>query len=272
MASSAPSTRIFLRCLAVSGWIFAGSAIAQEAPPQDPASADTEPPLISRASVADIQASITTPLQISPEGPTWYRNPWDALELSRQSQRPLLLLFTSSQDGRCQLLSSQVFATKSFSEYAKSSLVICFLDYPRNITQAPDWMRRIKERYKVKGYPNLLLLNPKGQVARQITGYRENRPVDYFTELKSTAGPLISSLQSRRKSLIDQGFRDWASPGGVPVFARVEKRNESFVRLLDADGQPITVDLGQFTEEDRTLILTFPAVEPEPPPEAAETR
>ncbi len=219
-----------------------------------------EAPLVSRSSVVAIRGEDMSPLQTSPDGPIWFRNPWDGFELARQSQRPFLLLFTSAEDVLCQALSAEVFASKSFAEFAKSSLVIGFLDYPRNITSSPDWMRHLKERYKIRGYPNALLFTPKGEVSRQLTGYRKGRPVDYFGELKSAATPMLNDLTRRKESLKNQGFREWEPPGGIPVFAKFEKRNAKFVRLKDAEGGEITVELDQFKEEDRRLLLTFPAV------------
>lgn len=226
-----------------------------------PKPAAGEAPLVSRSSVVAIRGADTSPLQTSPDGPIWYRNPWDGFELARQSQRPFMLLFTSAEDVLCQALSAEVFASKSFAEFAKSSLVIGFLDYPRNITSSPDWMRHLKERYKIRGYPNALLFTPKGEVSRQLTGYRKGRPVDYFGELKSAVAPMVNDLTRRKESLKDQGFREWEPPGGISVFAKFEKRNDRFVRLRDAEGGEITVELDQFKDEDRRLLLTFPAVE-----------
>ncbi|MEM7601730.1 MAG: thioredoxin family protein, partial [Verrucomicrobiota bacterium] len=107
-----------------------------------------------------------------PESAWWEINPHYAFDRAQREQKPLLLLFTGVWNSQAMALSQEVFATKSFNEYVKENLVICYLHYERNFTDNPDVLRRIKEKFKVRGYPNVLIFNPNGEVEQGIRGYR----------------------------------------------------------------------------------------------------
>src|SRR6056297_3401977 len=112
-----------------------------------------------------------------PDSAWWEVNPHYAFDRAQREQKPLLLVFTGTWNPQAMALSEEVFATKSFNEFVKENLVICYLSYPKNYTDASETLRRIKEKFKVKGYPNTLIFNPNGEVQKGITGYRKGRPV-----------------------------------------------------------------------------------------------
>ncbi|MEM1443074.1 MAG: hypothetical protein AAGF67_12080, partial [Verrucomicrobiota bacterium] len=76
-------------------------------------------------------------VQVYPEDPEsawWEINPHYAFARAQREQKPLLLLFTGIWNTQAMALSQEVFATKSFNEYVKENLVICYLHYERNFT------------------------------------------------------------------------------------------------------------------------------------------
>ena len=196
-----------------------------------------------------------------PESAWWEVNPHFAFDRAQREQRPLLLVFTGTWNTQAMSLSQEVFATKSFNEFVKENLVICFLSYPKNFTDAPETLRRIKEKFKVKGYPNTLLFNPNGEVEKGISGYRSGRPIDYFNRLKALCLPIIESIETRKTELVKMGFRDWSNYLGKEIFARFVEHDETFVVIQDATGQKWTVKKNDLAPEDQKLVESFPPVD-----------
>lgn len=196
-----------------------------------------------------------------PDSAWWEVNPHYAFDRAQREQRPLLLVFTGTWNTQAMALSQEVFATKSFNEFVKENLVICYLSYPKNYTDAPQTLRRIKDKFKVKGYPNTLIFNPNGEVQKGITGYRTGRPVDYFNRLKAACLPVIESIESRKDELRKYGFRNWSNYLGKEIFARFIEHDKTHVVIQDASAQKWTVKINDLAPEDQKLVESFPAVD-----------
>lgn len=195
-----------------------------------------------------------------PESAWWEINPHYAFDRAQREQKPLLLLFTGVWNTQAMALSQEVFSTKSFNEYVKEHLVICYLSYPRNYSDAPDALRRLKDKFKVKGYPNVLIFNPNGEVERGIRGYRTGRPVDYFNQLTAACAPVLESIKVQKASLVARGYRDWSNYLGKLVFAKFVQRDATRVILEDASGQRWNVPVNDLAPDDQRLVESFPAV------------
>jgi len=197
-----------------------------------------------------------------PNGATWERNPHIAFAKAKAEQKPLLLLFTAQWNTICQSLSSEVFSSKTFNHYAKGNLVICFIDYPRDPLDSPDALRRLKKKFKVHGFPVLLILEPNGHVIRQIAGYRPGRPVDYFNNLKSITDTQIADLAENKKRLINQGYREWRNSKGKVFFAQFVSRNETSITLKAPSGEKWKIEMNDLSPTDRSFAQSFPAGTP----------
>lgn len=195
-----------------------------------------------------------------PESAWWEINPHFAFDRAQREQKPLLLLFTGVWNPQAMALSQEVFSTKSFNEYVKEHLVICYLNYPRNYSDAPDALRRLKDKFKVKGYPNVLLFNPSGEVERGIRGYRTGRPIDYFNQLVGACTPVIESIKVQKAQLVASGYRDWSNYLGKLIFAKFVQRDATHVILEDASGQRWNVPVNDLSPDDQRLAESFPAV------------
>lgn len=200
-------------------------------------------------------------VQVYPEDPEsawWEINPHYAFDRAQREQRPLVLLFTGVWNTQAMALSQEVFATKSFNEYVKKNLVICYLNYPRNYSDAPDALRRLKDKFKVKGYPNLLIFNPNGEVERGIRGYRTGRPIDYFNQLTSACQPVLESIEVQKAQLFGSGYRDWSNYLGKLIFAKFVERDATHTVLEDASGQKWTLAINDLAPEDQRMVESFP--------------
>ncbi|MEM6915163.1 MAG: thioredoxin family protein [Verrucomicrobiota bacterium] len=200
-------------------------------------------------------------VQVYPEDPEsawWEINPHYAFARAQREQKPLLLLFTGVWNQQAMALSQEVFATKSFNEYVKENLVICYLHYESNFSDNPDVLRRIKEKFKVRGYPNVLLFNPNGEVEQGVRGYRSGRPIDYFNRMRALCQPILDSIEVQKRDLSRHGFRDWSNYLGKIIFARFVEHNGTYVRLQDVSGEKWLIKLNDLAPDDQRLVESFP--------------
>lgn len=217
--------------------------------------------LIKRSGV--IPEAVPTPtIPSDPNAATWERNPHKAFAKAKASQKPMLLLFTAQWNMICQDLSSEVFSSKTFNRYAKEKLVICFLDYPRGSSSTPDALLRLKEKFKIRGLPVLLVFDPEGHVVHQVTGYSKDRPVDYFNALKAVTDTQLASISAKRKRLIAQGYREWSNTKEQHFFAQFVQRNESSITLKSPSGEKWNIEIKNLSPADRLFAQSFPVTAP----------
>ena len=109
----------------------------------------------------------------------WLRSYEEAVELSKQSGKPILADFTGSNwCGYCVKLKKEVFNTPQFKAWAAENVVLLELDFPRPNKQ-PDWMKQqndmLLDRYEIDSYPSVLILNADGSVIGS-QGYMKGGP------------------------------------------------------------------------------------------------
>lgn len=256
MSSAIPKGLALALVLPLAG--FPPQIHAQESPtPPTPPAAPDDP--VPRSGIVPRAVPVVPQIPGDPNAAVWERNPHQAFALAKKTQKPMLLLFTGQWNSHCQILSSEVFASKTFNRYAKENLVICFLDYPRDPLDTPEALRQLKEKFKINGLPVLLVFDPDGHVIHQQTGYRAGRPVDYFKELKAVTDTQLTELAAKRKILVSKGFREWTNNKGQKFFALFVQRTESSVTLKSPSGEKWTLETSTLSPEDRLYAQSFPS-------------
>ena len=120
-------------------------------------------------------------------GEGWLTDFAAAKKAAAEKKLPVFALFTGSDwCPWCVRLEKEVLSTDAFKNYAKDSLVLLFLDFPRR-TQLPEAQakanRELAEQYGVRGDPTALLLDAAGKVLGK-TGYRQGGGEAYVANLK----------------------------------------------------------------------------------------
>ena len=118
----------------------------------------------------------------------WIYSIEDALKSAGEKNRTLLVNFTGSDwCSWCFRLRDEVFTRPEFIEYANNSLVLVELDYPQRKEQTDEmkaYNRKILEKYGVRGFPTILLINKEGnEIGR--TGYKQGGAAAYVEHIKS---------------------------------------------------------------------------------------
>lgn len=126
-----------------------------------------------------------------PANPVWLTDIEEALAKAKTQQRPILMVFSGSDWCRpCIKLRKEVFEQKKFHDFAKASLVLLKVDFPRNGKNklAKAQLRhneKLAEKYNDQGdFPLVLLLQPDGKILGK-TGYLGGGPEVYLTRLQS---------------------------------------------------------------------------------------
>ncbi|MEI6871111.1 MAG: thioredoxin family protein [Verrucomicrobiota bacterium] len=120
--------------------------------------------------------------------PGWTENFDQAQKKASAEQKPMLLDFTGSDwCGWCIKIDKEVFAKPEFKSFSEKSLVLVELDFPQGKT-LPDAVKAqnsdLQRKFKVNGYPTLVLLSPAG---KEITRWEGFKPT-FLEELKKAAG------------------------------------------------------------------------------------
>jgi len=118
----------------------------------------------------------------------WNDNLEKAVEQAKKENKAVLVNFTGSDWCIwCKRLSAEVFQQKEFEEYAKKSLVLVMLDFPKDIEQTQEtkeYNNKLAQKYGIQGFPTILLIDGQGKLVAQ-TGYQPGGAVKYVEHIKS---------------------------------------------------------------------------------------
>ena len=109
-----------------------------------------------------------------------------ALAQAKAEKKMVLMDFTGSDwCGWCIKLNKEVFSQPEFADYAKKNLVLVEVDFPRakklsNEQKAAN--DALQEKYKIKGYPTIIVLNGDGKQVGEL-GYMKGGPAVFTAEL-----------------------------------------------------------------------------------------
>jgi thioredoxin-related protein len=100
----------------------------------------------------------------------------EALKKSKTEKKPVLIYFTGSDwCGPCKILDDQLFHTDKFKSLSENDLVLLEVDIPRRKDILdPEKMSEnlyLKEKYKVKSFPTLMVVNHRGKKIAEKKGY-----------------------------------------------------------------------------------------------------
>lgn len=107
----------------------------------------------------------------------WQANFDDAVKLAKKKKEPLLVLFTGSDWCMpCKMLHADLFDNPDFIEYADKNLILYKADFPRKPETPITPEQKVKNnelrlKYKISGFPTIILLNSQGEVITTQKGY-----------------------------------------------------------------------------------------------------
>ncbi len=117
----------------------------------------------------------------------WLTN-FEAAKAQAKAEKKLVFALFTGSDWCifCKRLQGEVLEKEAFLSQAPKAFVLLELDYPKT-KELPEELQsqnaKLREQYKIRGYPTVLLLNAAGQPVAK-TGYRPGSAEDYVGNLK----------------------------------------------------------------------------------------
>jgi len=116
----------------------------------------------------------------------WFTNYDEALEYSKVTNKPLILLFTGSDwCSWCQKLDREVLQQSEFAEMCADKFVFVMVDFPHSHDLPPAQEHQnlgLKNMYGVRGFPKMVIVDEKQQKVVYIN-YRRGGPKKHAERL-----------------------------------------------------------------------------------------
>jgi protein disulfide-isomerase len=80
-------------------------------------------------------------------------------------------------------LHEKVLSSPEFAKWAKDKFVLVTLDYPSEKKQADAIKKQnteLKDKYKIQGYPTVIVINGDEKVLASSLGYGGEKPADWI--------------------------------------------------------------------------------------------
>jgi thioredoxin-related protein len=117
----------------------------------------------------------------------WVTDLPQAQAKAKTEKKMVLLDFTGSDWCIwCVRLKEEIFSKPEFVEYAAKNLVLVEVDFPRKkqlSEQQNRANRALADKYGIKGYPTLIILDGDGKKAGEL-GYMRGGPKPFIAELE----------------------------------------------------------------------------------------
>jgi len=208
-------------------------------------------------------------LMAAPKKGLWEDNESIARQRAVRDGKPLLIYFTDSQRSpTSRQLDDELFAKKDFEQWAKEKFVRLRIDaYPRvkdpnlSMEQATEkeienkaYIAEMNKRYKVMGYPALLVLSPSGDVIGRYKGYKAGGADYTWGLLKQGQGLAAKAGNEWRSGLMQKGYREWQDRSGNKVFAKLLSYSNGTLYLVEPDGRRSRTVENRLSDPDRDWI------------------
>lgn len=202
------------------------------------------------------------------------RGPWEesetiAKQRSVREGKPLLIWFTDSVGSpMCKALSQELFSTNDFGNWATEKLVRLRVDASVKITD-PDldlgssedrriaiknYSAELKKRYKVLGYPSLVLLSPSGEVLGRYRGYKRGEADFLWGQLKHGEAVSSEAYKGWRSGLEKKGYREWRDRRDRKIFAKLTSYSNGTLTFIEPDGTRSKTQEASLSDKDQAWI------------------
>lgn len=203
------------------------------------------------------------------------RGPWEdsetvAKQRSSREGKPLLIWFTDSQGSpMCKALSQELFSTNEFGSWATENLVRLKVDAlvskeqmkDMDSVSAEDYRTRVmtynaelKKRYKVMGYPSLVMLSPSGEVVGRYRGYKRGGSEFLWGQLKHAEAISSEAYKGWRAGLEKKGYREWSDRRDRKIFARLTSYSKGTLTFIEPNGTRSKTKEESLSDKDRAWI------------------
>lgn len=238
-----------------------GKPVLNLTPQEDIVYTDPDNPDASLPELADL-------LSQAKRGP-WEESETIARQRSAREGKPLLIWFTDSESSpMCKVLYQELFSTDDFGNWATEKLIrlkvdafVKITDPNMNLGTAQDrrvrvmtYNAEIKKRYKVMGFPSMVMVNPSGEVVGRYRGYKRGGSEYLWGQMKHAEAVSSTATQAWRQGLEKKGYREWQDRKQRKVFAKLILYSKGTLSLIEPDGTRSRTTEDKLCDEDRSWI------------------
>jgi thioredoxin-related protein len=148
-------------------------------------------------------------LALADEG-QWLTSLPPALEIAKSQNKMVLLDFTGSDwCGWCKKLDAETFSQPAFLDYAAKNVVLVRVDFPKKTPHSDDEKQANKalaEKYKVSGYPTIVVLKSDGDMLFKNVGYMAGGPAAMVSKLNELNPNAAKPAAAATPSALPPGF------------------------------------------------------------------
>lgn len=204
-------------------------------------------------SMFDFSSSFSNPSSVAAQA-RWNRSASEAISQSKRTGLPLLILFTLQMSQPGAELETMLSELPEIGNPDAPRFVLLRVDYADQDTARSDYYRSLKTRYKLNGFPVLLVAMPDGaEVARQ-TGYNKewkSRTTHWVTYAEEQSKKRV---EARRKEMGKYGYRMWSDRAGTGVFARLDKVDANQAVFITEWGESFRTFVSRLSDADQARL------------------
>jgi thioredoxin-related protein len=127
---------------------------------------------------------------VSKSVPKGWTEDFEAARQQAAKEGKLILIDFSGSDwcGWCKKMDEEVFSQDRFVREVTKKFVLVMVDSPRDKSMLSALARKqnqkLTEKYEVRGFPTVVIVNPDGETVKSHSGYRKGGPQGYIKYLR----------------------------------------------------------------------------------------
>lgn len=193
------------------------------------------------------------PEVVGPGG--WMRSGADAIARAQAAEKPLVFWISDRRSGADMMLANEVGSSLPLAETLRAKAVGLRVDFADEAVRRSPYYTALRDRFKPRGAPTVLVLQPDGTESARYTGYRKGTAEGWVQRLGRDLDQAAEAWQARKRELGKSGFRTWTDRSGRTFFGKAVRREGDEVLLVDVFRHRYRVRLDRFTNENIVDLL-----------------
>lgn len=124
----------------------------------------------------------------------WLTDLTKALAAAKAENKLVFMDFTGSDwCPPCKALEKNVLSSPEFEAFAKKNLILVLVDFPNSKPQSAELKKanqKLMDKYKVEGYPTVIVLDAKGKQLSMDAGYADETPKAFLAKYEKLAAKI----------------------------------------------------------------------------------
>jgi len=185
----------------------------------------------------------------------WMRSGADAIARAQAAEKPIVFWISDQRSGTDMLLANEVGSSPPLAETLRAKAVGLRVDFADEAVRRSPYYTALRDRFKPRGAPTVLVLQPDGTESARYTGYRKGTAEGWVQRLGRDLDHAAEAWQTRKRELGKSGFRIWTDRTGRTFFGKALRREGDEVLMVDVFRHRYRVRLDRFTNENVADLL-----------------